>query len=369
MRIPIRTFRYALLVSVFIATVTDLTTLAMRQAAPTTQTTPAQQADAKAVQLEKECNSGTPASCDKLGELYRAGREVPQDHKRAVELYRRSCDAGHPHGCYSLGMMHIEGKGVGKDVTQGVKLLQQSCDASELQACNDLGLYLLNTGKTKQGIELLQRACDAGTPTGSAACGNLGLVYAMGGRGVHRDESRAAALWERACDGQELQRCTDLGSLYQEGKGVKKDTTRAAALYERACDAQDHVACYRVGIMYSNGDGVPPHKERAAQLYMRGCDNGSVHSCLAVIELKFMNGDTVDNKKAAPFYARACEGGREKEDTLLDRQGRALSCLLLGRLYQKGTDVEKDDKRGAALIARACSLGLKGKVCETQKTR
>ncbi|HEY0094053.1 MAG TPA: SEL1-like repeat protein, partial [Archangium sp.] len=55
-------------------------------------------------------------------------------------------------------------------------------------------------------------------------CYILGLLYAQG-RGVEKDERRAAALYEKACEGGEASACGALGAL-NEGVGVEKDERR-----------------------------------------------------------------------------------------------------------------------------------------------
>ena len=47
-----------------------------------------------------------------------------------------------------------------------------------------------------------------------------------------------------------------LGELYDKGKGVAKDATRAAALYQQGCDGGEGIACYSVGWDFANGVGV-----------------------------------------------------------------------------------------------------------------
>ena len=51
------------------------------------------------------------------------------------------------------------------------------------------------------------------------------------------DPAHAAALFQRACDGDNPLGCTSLGVLYASGHGVTLDLTRAAALFKRGCDA------------------------------------------------------------------------------------------------------------------------------------
>jgi tetratricopeptide (TPR) repeat protein len=78
-------------------------------------------------------------------------------------------------------------------------------------------------------VTLFQRACDAGNTPG---CNDLGLAYAQG-RGVPKDEKRAADLYQQACDKGGPNACLNLGLMYARGGAVTRDETRAATLFQR----------------------------------------------------------------------------------------------------------------------------------------
>src|SRR5262245_42703642 len=58
-----------------------------------------------------------------------------------------------------------------------------------------------------QGATRPEEACNAGD---AKACFNLGLLFAEG-RGMSKDEARAAALFTKACDGGNAWGCFNLG--------------------------------------------------------------------------------------------------------------------------------------------------------------
>lgn len=69
---------------------------------------------------------------------------------------------------------------------------------------------------------------DAAAPAGTSDAGpavasfNLAGRY-EDGRGVDKDEARAAALYVQACDGGVRGGCSNLGPMYESGQGVTKD--------------------------------------------------------------------------------------------------------------------------------------------------
>ena len=67
---------------------------------------------------------------------------------------------------------------------------------------------------------------------------------------------------------------TKLASLYQEGRGVPKDATRAAMLYEQAASRGDAEAQYNLGNMYLLGEGVPQDDDWAFTYYREAAKQG-----------------------------------------------------------------------------------------------
>jgi TPR repeat protein len=78
-----------------------------------------------------------------------------------------------------------------------------------------------------------------------ATCTTLGMLYRLGNR-VAQDLAKAAALFQKACDGGHMDGCVQLGLLYAEGDGVVKDAAKAKALFQKACDGGEPRACSAV---------------------------------------------------------------------------------------------------------------------------
>ncbi len=67
---------------------------------------------------------------------------------------------------------------------------------------------------------------------------------------------------------------TKLATLYQEGRGVPRDATRAAMLYEQAAARGDADAQYNLGNMYLLGEGVPQDDDWAFTYYREAAKQG-----------------------------------------------------------------------------------------------
>lgn len=73
---------------------------------------------------------------------------------------------------------------------------------------------------------------------------------------------------ENECDAGSAERCR-LAATYSLGEGTPQEDTRAAGLYECACDMKDPTACVFAGQMSECARGVPkdkPKAERACEL-------------------------------------------------------------------------------------------------------
>src|SRR3954469_8921726 len=71
---------------------------------------------------------------------------------------------------------------------------------------------------------------------------------------------------ENACNAGNVKSCSDLGHRFEEGRGVPKDEARAAALYTKACDAGDALACVFLGLLFEDGRGVGKDPARVLAL-------------------------------------------------------------------------------------------------------
>ena len=123
------------------------------------------------------------------------------------------------------------------------------------------------------------KACEAECDAGSAdRCRRLAVSYALG-QGVAQDETRAATLYEHACDMKDPSACVFAGQMHEFARGVPKDDALAERLYERSCDLQWPPGCYNEAIMFELGRGVPQDRAKAGNLYQVACTAGAKQAC------------------------------------------------------------------------------------------
>ncbi|MDP9151893.1 MAG: sel1 repeat family protein [Myxococcota bacterium] len=128
---------------------------------------------------------------------------------------------------------------------------------------------------TCEDVPVCEKECSEGS---ADRCRRLAATYASG-KGVTRDEARAAALYEGACRMNDAPSCVFAGQSREYAHGVAKDDAEAARLYERACELKWPAGCYNLAIMLESGRGVARDGRRANELYQLACAAGAKQSC------------------------------------------------------------------------------------------
>ena len=99
---------------------------------------------------------------------------------------------------------------------------------------------------------------------------------------LNQNDTKAAALYQKACDVDSALACFNLASMYLTGEGVKTDARKSVSLFQQACDLNDAGACYTLGNMYREGVGVKRSRTKADELFWKACKDGLKEACGAV---------------------------------------------------------------------------------------
>ncbi len=129
-----------------------------------------------------------------------------------------------------------------------------------------------------QDIAQLERDCEAGH---GRACCNLGKEYEGGiyGHGVvDQDYERAASLYQKSCDLNDVNGC-DAGARLHGHTGSLPDSVKSAAFMQQGCDLGYGLACLKLGLMYDVGFRVPQDTARANVLFKKGCMFENEEAC------------------------------------------------------------------------------------------
>lgn len=197
------------------------------------------------------------------------------------------------------------------------------------------GKAALEKKSYEEAFRLLDQAC---TAQDLEACSNLGTMY-EDGLATKRDISRANALYERACNGGNASGCTLLGISFDKGNGLKRDLNRAKELYAIACDSKNGAGCVNLG---GKEYGLGKYFE-AANFFERGCNAGSGRGCNNLALMRDAGeGGQKDPADAHQLFERAC------------RLGSGEGCNNAGLNLWNGTGVEQNYEKANVLFEKAC---------------
>ena len=191
--------------------------------------------------------SSAPTYADEANcsNCYQEGLDAHQrgELEIALRFFERGCEQDDGAACSAASHMFSIGDGAPEDDSRAVSLGLRSCDLGNLEACRKFGVLLVrveNVEVAAQGRELLGRACEGGKASG---CGFLGAAM-RDGLGGPTDVVAANRYLERACDGGSVAFCSDLAAALAKGAGgLERDIPRAAALFQRACEGGWEKAC------------------------------------------------------------------------------------------------------------------------------
>jgi TPR repeat protein len=167
----------------------------------------------------KACESGVPISCDRLGQMYRAGLQVEGAPERAVKLFQKACDGRSTEGCLDLAMS------------------SQPISSSEPLPCN----------AAKPCSTLLvsfRDVCAAGNTSACAALPSMYRVTMLGcDSGQGQDCMALIPAYSDACQRGDGRACLLLGDMHRSGRGVARDERKMELLFAKACKEGERVGC------------------------------------------------------------------------------------------------------------------------------
>jgi TPR repeat protein len=120
-------------------------------------------------------------------------------------------------------------------------------------------------------MQQLQRDADGGD---ARAQSRLAVAYELG-RGVPKDEEKAAKYYRLAAEKGQVESQYFLGRLYAQGAGVSKDYAEALAWYRKSAASGYPPALNGLGTIYFNGHGVPADLIEGYKWFAIAVDRGN----------------------------------------------------------------------------------------------
>ncbi len=223
--------------------------------------------------------------------LERAGRI-----EEAIDRYAAACREGLAIACGNLAHFLAIGEGIQPDPLGAIPLFRYACRAGQLTNCARYGVRrareceqkplaaICSSGDwTPEDVEdLVTEACDDGV---AIACSTRGAIAEERGRW-----DRAAAYYERGCDGDDGYGCHNLADMHMgKGSAAAVDSERAAELHGRACERDRFASsCMKRASLRARA-GEP--LTGAAEDLGRACEYGELQICQLLRDVNAGDGD------------------------------------------------------------------------------
>lgn len=202
---------------------------------------------------------------------------------------------------------------------------------------------------TEQVIGLLQRAAEAGH---AEAQYQLANIYAQE---LMEEDSALVLKWYRAAAEQgHAEAQWVLGNYYIEGYRVEKNTDEGLRWFYQAAAQGYTDAYFSLSACYENGVGVEKDPEMAKKWYIKA---------LNIIRKEAENGDAEVQAQLAWYYEPLDFPESLKWYHKAAAQGLASAQCVLGRLYARGEQVERNVKEAEKWLRAAAEQGNKA-ACE-----
>ncbi|OAQ23601.1 HCP-like protein [Linnemannia elongata AG-77] len=218
-------------------------------------------------------NQGNVHAQVALGDRYKDGRELHQDHDAAFDWYLKAADQNHPRAQYNIGLLFEEEYDGEEDDEEG--------DTEE-------GDDVVLTNHTKAFEWFLKSALQG---------------YA---------------------DAQ-----AKVSQAYTDGTGVAKDNIKAMEWLVKAAENGHAESQYYMGTAYEQGNGVPQSDSESFEWYLKSADQGFAEAQAQVasaFEDRWVA--SCDNNKAIECYTKAIEWYTKAAD-----QGLPAAQFALGRVH------------------------------------
>jgi uncharacterized protein len=203
----------------------------------------------------RACEGRIGAGCVSLGLLLRNGASgvtadaagATEAFKKAVPVYTAECNGKKPESCADLAELYCDGTMLAKDQRKVMQLLERGCNKKHWGTCNRLGARLLRGGcgikvSPTKAVTTMGKSCEAGN---EPACDALVYGY-LEGYQLKKDPPQALKWMLKACAKGMGRFCQRLGQACESGEhGLPKDEAKASAFYQKACDAGVSYSCTR----------------------------------------------------------------------------------------------------------------------------
>jgi TPR repeat protein len=118
-------------------------------------------------EITAACQHGDGVACSVLASVFQAGKAVPQDRRRALELFEQGCIRGSPAACDRAGQGYLSGDSGRADAVAAARLFDMACRGGHSPACAEVAAMFDRGLGVPKDLPLASRyfrsACSLGT--------------------------------------------------------------------------------------------------------------------------------------------------------------------------------------------------------------
>ena len=287
-----------------------------------------------------------------LADILTRNPENTKDTALGISYLQKAVDAKMPQAIQKMASFYLSGSlgsVLPKNVSKAFAL--DMAAAKEKYPPSILAMYFfidepeLSQDEKKQAIDFLTNLVEEENPVAEDALG-MAMVY---GHGVEKNESRGAELVRRAAEAEFVSAEADIGYLFLKGIGVPADAKMANVWYGKAAMRGNIDAVYMLGMNYIDGVGVARNPQHGLALIARAASNGDVKAILTLADFfaDGKNGVPQDASKAAKLFEAAANMGSPEAE------------YRIGKIYESGDGVTKDENKAKTYLAKAAKDGYK----------
>ena len=287
----------------------------------------------------------------KQAKQYLYGNEdtgIPQDFKKARELFLAEAEADNPLALYDLGRMADDGLGCEADAEEAYRWYEKALavfhGAEEEKAWKyteyRIGkMYAAGLGTEQDYLQAVDWLTLSADENYKYAQYSLGSLY-YHGKGVAQDHETAFALYTRSADQSFPYASFELGKMLRDGIGCEKNQQDSDRRFKEAFlgfvsmeeQGHDDKLQYRLGWMLLNGVGTDKDEARAKEYFDKAASVGNPFACyqLAKLILSDEKAPPQDVEKAFGYLRKAVEAENP------------YAAYFLGKLYEKGQHVPQN---------------------------
>jgi len=183
-------------------------------------------------------------------------------------------------------------------------------------------------------------------PVGAEDQFNLGISHAEG-KGVAKDEAKAAYWFRKSADQGYAKAQVVLGTFYAGGIGLPKDEAEAVKWWRKGAVQGLVEAQYLLGVYNSEGKGIPKNDAEAFFWWKKAAEQGNVEA-QGSLGVCYADGKGVSQNDVMAFY-----WWRKAAN-----QGAAWAQLLVATSYVEGKGVTKDETEAINWYRKAADQGV-----------